>query len=208
MARNLSPTFEGQVEQLQKICHDGNMLFAEGNWTAAACRYSQCIDLAGIQLDPNAVHSNLATVSDQKDDFNRVVVLAFSNRAEARLRLGAYAEALDDAGLALQIDPKHVKTLVRKGKAAHALQLYQKACEAFQCALVESPEEQSIRSSLKASRVAVEQSQNGHYDLADFFARDCQGPIPSCADFVGPVEIREIRERVHTPRCSAGGHKA
>lgn len=161
MARNFAPTFEGQVEQLERIRHDGNKQFAEGNWTAAIIKYSECIALANTRPDLNALHSNptAADLSDQKkDEFLRVFLLAFSNR----LRLQAYAAALADAEWALEIDPKHVKTLVRKGRALHALQLYDKACEAFQCALAESPEEQSsIRSSLKASSVAASSLETG-----------------------------------------------
>jgi hypothetical protein len=95
-----------------------------------------------------------------------------------------------DVDMALQIDSKHVKSLVRKGKAAHGLDFFEKVCEAFKCALAESREEQSIVKLLRVSNVAHEKSRSGDHDLMDFFFRGCIGDIPSYADFVGAIEIR------------------
>jgi tetratricopeptide (TPR) repeat protein len=70
-------------------------------------------------------------------------MLAYSNTAEARLRLQHYEEAMSDAERALEFDVKHVKTLVRKGKGAQGLRLYEKSLDAFEAALQELPEGQS-----------------------------------------------------------------
>ncbi|CAM6121152.1 unnamed protein product [Calypogeia fissa] len=93
------------VEELQRIRLQGNHFFAKGNWSAAVNRYSQCIEDASDTIN--------------EVDRNNILMLAYSNRAEARLRLRHYDHALSDADEALKIEPSHVKTLVRKGKAAH-----------------------------------------------------------------------------------------
>ncbi|CAM6104934.1 unnamed protein product [Calypogeia fissa] len=102
------------MEELEKIRHEGNLLFAENEWTAAVSKYSECIDGTLCKLSS---HPPAQTTSE--DNFSRFLVFTYSNRAEARLRLLHYEDAFIDTEKALAIDPKHVKTLVRKGKAAH-----------------------------------------------------------------------------------------
>ncbi|CAM6127771.1 unnamed protein product [Calypogeia fissa] len=184
-----------QLEALEAIRQEGNRRFAQGNWTGAIAKYSMCINLAGGKMEvehdmEKARKDGVNSIANVA--FNHLLALAYSNRAEARLRLHDYKGALDDAKKALKVDlqPKHVKTLVRKGKAAHGLELYSKACEAFKAALKESPGEKSILKLLKESTVAVEQSCKGDYELAEYFCRGCTDPVPVCADYVGPVEIR------------------
>ncbi|CAM6120108.1 unnamed protein product [Calypogeia fissa] len=166
------------VEELQRIRLQGNHFFAKGNWNAAVNRYSQCIENASDTIN--------------EMDRNNILMLAYSNRAEARLRLRHYDHALSDADEALQIEPNHVKTLLRKGKAAHGLGLFEQSCEAFKAALEHSPEEESIVKCLNSSIASLEQSLTGKYDLYEYFRRNCTGEAPSCVDFVGPVEIRRV----------------
>ncbi|CAM6083027.1 unnamed protein product [Calypogeia fissa] len=172
------------LEELEKIRHEGNRLFAEKKWAAAVNKYSECINLCNRTPSPH-------TTSEKK--FSHFLMLTYSNRAEARLRLLHYEDAFSDVEKALDIEPKHVKTLVRKGKAAHGLGLYEKACEAFKSALAKSPEQQPILKDLiVASVTAVIQSRTGQYDLSNFYLSGCMGEAPPCADFVGPVEIRRV----------------
>ncbi|CAM6114775.1 unnamed protein product [Calypogeia fissa] len=174
------------VKLLETIRREGKEIFSSKNWREAEDCYSLCINLSmfgdGQELDnDNKYHRR----------FNRTLTLAYTNRAETRLRLLHYEKALSDTERALAIEPKHLKTLVRKGKAAHALAFFDKACEAFKLASQESPNDQSIRRSLRNSTIAYEQSRAGKYDLTYYFMNGCTGEIPRCEDFVGPVEIRQ-----------------
>lgn len=55
----------------------------------------------------------------------------WSNRAQARLRLGEYAEALSDADWAQRCDEKFIKAYVLEAKAHIGLQQYDKAIEVY-----------------------------------------------------------------------------
>ncbi|CAM6104935.1 unnamed protein product [Calypogeia fissa] len=179
------------LEELEKIRHEGNQLFAEKKWAAAVNKYSECINLCNQTLCKLDSTPSPHTTSEKK--FSHFLMLTYSNRAEARLRLLHYEDAFSDVEKALDIEPKHVKTLVRKGKAAHGLGLYEKACEAFKSALAKSPEQRPILKDLIfASVTAVIQSRPGQYDLSNFYLSGCMGEAPPCADFVGPVEIRRV----------------
>ncbi|CAM6099621.1 unnamed protein product [Calypogeia fissa] len=173
------------IAELEAIRSKGNELFGAQNWIGAVNKYSKCIDKA---IGRMGMQNNKIMA----DKFNRIVMLAYSNRAEAKLRLGSYEDAVHDADKALEIDQKHVKALVRKGKATFGLGLFEKSCEIFKAALEQSPHEVSILGSLKASTIAHEQSRTGEYDLSSFYSRKCAGDAPFCADFVGPVKIRRV----------------
>lgn len=75
----------------------GNEAFKVGDYAAAIKSYTICL---GLKRD-NAT--------------------AFSNRAMAYLKLNQYNNAEKDADAALRIDPDHVKALVRRATARHAL---------------------------------------------------------------------------------------
>ncbi|CAM6083028.1 unnamed protein product [Calypogeia fissa] len=176
------------LEELERIRHEGNRLFAENEWAAAVSKYSECIDGTLCKLSS---HPPAQTTSEE--NFSRFLVLTYSNRAEARLRLLHYEDAFSDAEKALAIDLNHVKTLVRKGKASHGLGLYEKACEVFGAALAKSPEQKpALKYLIVASSTALKQPRTGQYELSDFYLSGCRREAPSCADFVGPVEIRRV----------------
>ncbi|CAM6083030.1 unnamed protein product [Calypogeia fissa] len=173
------------MEELE-IRHEGNRLFAEKKWAAAVEKYSECINLNELDSIPSPQTAS-------KKSLSRFLTLAYSNRAEARLRLLHYEDAFRDAEKSLGIEPMDFKTLVRKGKAAHGLGLYEKACEAFNAALAKSPEHKPILKDLiLASTTALKQSTTGQYDLSDFYLSMGLCEVPSCADFVGPLDIRRV----------------
>ena len=68
-----------------------------------------------------------------------------SNRAMARLKLGAYAEAEEDCGEALKLDPRNVKAHLRRGAARAVSGNYLEALEDFQSALRLEPRNRDAR---------------------------------------------------------------
>jgi tetratricopeptide (TPR) repeat protein len=173
------------TERIEMTRTEGNQLFNQQNWAGALEKYTKCVDQALAILE-NSASSGAASQNKLKS----TLLLAYSNRAEARLRLEHYEAALSDAEVALRFDPKHVKTLVRRGKAAQGLGIYDKACEAFKAALEEAPEQDSVlHDLLKASTAALTQSRTLKYDLTAYYLGETL-EVPSFADFLGPVEIR------------------
>jgi hypothetical protein len=88
----------------------GNDAFAAGKYEQAVTHYSQC-----MLLQPSDAISP-------------------SNRAQALLKLKRFHEAESDATLALELDPKHVKSLFRRAQARKELRKYAGAvqdCEAI-----------------------------------------------------------------------------
>ncbi|CAM6126692.1 unnamed protein product [Calypogeia fissa] len=132
-ADGLSPVesvYAAALEELQEFHRKCNGYLAEEKWLAAENAYSICIREAKLLLEKGG-----STNTTREEDLKSVLMLAFSNRAEARLQLEQYFGASSDADKALSIDPKHVKTLVRNGKAAYGRTLFFTACIAFKDAL-------------------------------------------------------------------------
>ena len=66
-------------------------------------------------------------------------MLAYSNRAQAYLKLKCYQKAYSDATQAVTLDPTHVKSLGRRGTAAYHLHDYKQAKRDFLQALDKEP---------------------------------------------------------------------
>lgn len=99
----------------------GNLLFGEENFAGAADLYSQSIKLAEAEE-----HRQGKLVR------NSEIILGYSNRAEAYIRLQEFGKALSDAKKALSRDPSHLKSLFRKGRALLGLSQYEQALTTLQ----------------------------------------------------------------------------
>lgn len=86
----------GSLERLENIRSDGNKLFAQQNWTEAVSKYTQCIDeaLSDMETADKTTNTDIETAHKtttcDAQESNGVLKLAYSNRAEARLRLESY----------------------------------------------------------------------------------------------------------------------
>lgn len=99
----------------------GNLLFGEENFAGAADLYTQSIKLAEAEE-----HRQGKLVR------NSEIILGYSNRAEAYIRLQEFGKALSDAKKALSRDPSHLKSLFRKGRALLGLSQYEQALTTLQ----------------------------------------------------------------------------
>eukprot|EP01018_Ginkgo_biloba_P013777 Gb_00792 [translate_table: standard] len=166
------------VEELRKV---GNRCFGDEDWMGAINLYSQCIERATNE-EPVAMSSTSA---------NQTLLLSFSNRAETWLKLNNFERALCDCDKALEIDPHHVKTIYRRGRALHGLQQYEEAITCLQSALEHSSENGNaaeIKARLDRAVKFNTQSKTGKYDLSRYFLG--AEYAPEVADFVGSVILK------------------
>jgi len=189
---------------------EGNRLFAKHDWAGAIDFYSKCIRKSLLSVSPakqpqppaprgkkkkkpgssNHAIPNKATVKSVALVDQDTVMLAYSNRAAAWMKLQHYEKALVDAEEALKLDPSHLKSIYRKGRALHALERYEQACKSFSEALGLVSQDKDVKGALQKSEICLQQIQQGVYDLSKHLLSGCEGSLPECSDYVGPVEIK------------------
>ena len=130
------PVVSGGEIESSRFRDRGNISLKKGDYGAAEQLYGMALGSAG----------NVAQY-----------VMGFSNRAEARLRMGRYEAAAADASRAVQLDPQNVKAFYRLGQAHRHLNDNMEALKAFGKALALRPTEPEI---LEAMRTCSEPVKN------------------------------------------------
>ena len=132
-----------EIESVKKECElqkkKGNEAFSLGEYAQAAVCYSLALDKA-------------TTLKTSTIDF---VHILYSNRAACFLKLGHHEKALDDANNALQLEPKFVKALFRKGLAYHAMKQYKEALPVLAEAHKIEPKNKQIKQALQFAEVGL-----------------------------------------------------
>ena len=115
---------EIRAEKNEATREEGNALFKAGNVTAAAAKYTECID------------------SDPQD------ALSLANRAECYLRCRQFHLALADATRAYAADANHVKALYKRAMALNGLGRYPDAIKTIKTLLEKEPEDPAAANAL------------------------------------------------------------
>ncbi|GLJ21784.1 hypothetical protein SUGI_0406640 [Cryptomeria japonica] len=170
------------AKSLLELRNKGNKCFREENWNKAIDYYSSCIDLA---LSRNKMPS----ASNIQEKVKEALLYSYSNRAEAKLRLKEYEDAVQDCDKALALDQKHLKSLFRKGRAFHYLGEYKLACQCFDRALEQSPTANDIQLHYEKSKELSYQNQQGKFDLSAYFINGSNAP--ELSNYIGPVLIKK-----------------
>ncbi|OAE33528.1 hypothetical protein AXG93_1467s1300 [Marchantia polymorpha subsp. ruderalis] len=167
-------------------------MFGKGRWARAIAKYGQYIALL---------------VGDKTDETTRSkLVVGYSNRAEAWLKVHKYVKALDDCNKALELDNAHLKSLLRKGRALEGLRMFQEAVETYKEILGSSSFDclsGSVRDSIEISyeNAFMKDRQTRFGEIENAFETSWKlfpaGPDmietpPSLEEYVGPVEIRRV----------------
>ncbi|KAG0574845.1 hypothetical protein KC19_VG296300 [Ceratodon purpureus] len=177
---------------------EGNRLFSKGDWPGAIEFYTKCIQKATSSnqrkipgsKNKKRGHSESNGLTSNGKVSTETVMLAYSNRAAAWMKLSHYERALADAGEALHLDPQHLKSIYRKGCALHQMQQFEQARDCFAMALEHAPEKE-IKLAHERSSVCDQQSRLGVYDIHKYLLDDYDGSTPpEYSDYVGPVEIK------------------
>jgi stress-induced-phosphoprotein 1 len=95
----------------------GNLHFKSLEFDKALEAYTECIDKA----------NELSLDSD-------IMATLYANRAITNIKLGEYLKAEEDGNKALSFEPKHIKALIRRGRAKHKLNKLKEALSDFETA--------------------------------------------------------------------------
>ena len=104
---SIPPLEAGEAQEILSSANDaklkGNEHFKLGKWAWACDHYSEALDLS----DPGAGTPEIMTAR----------AVYFSNRAQCRIKMELFDQAEKDCTAALELNPNHVKTLLRRAKA-------------------------------------------------------------------------------------------
>ncbi|KAK5827638.1 hypothetical protein F5H01DRAFT_375445 [Linnemannia elongata] len=103
------------VKRSIELKQEGNNLLKEQKFQMAATKYTDAITLPGISDGDLSV--------------------LYCNRSVCALKLGKYAQALEDAKLSKRLNPDYLKAYIRLGEAYESLEKYDKAIKHFDKAL-------------------------------------------------------------------------
>ncbi|CAM6110303.1 unnamed protein product [Calypogeia fissa] len=223
MIETMREDVESLALRLNGLRCDGNQLFAQRNYEEAIEHYTRCItecleattkegpvewggreEEEEVGKEANGEQSGKSGAVEQNGDQNsaiqqqqqlkRTLQLAFSNRAESHLRLRNFRNALLDAERALELDPNNAKSLNRRGKAYEGLEEFELAHHSFAAAHKLAPKQDlDIEKAMKRTKICMQQTTSGEYNLSDFYLSGCKGPLIPCCDFVGPVQISKVK---------------
>lgn len=142
-----------QEDYAKEIRSRANELLLREEWSEAIQLYSEYIDHC-------ETHAEL----------KKSLCVALSNRAEARIRLRDFENAIRDVNRSLEADPAHPKSLYCKGRILLEFDQYSQASECFQSALEHQPNTAEFMESLERSRRFESQSRNGAFDLSEWIS--------------------------------------
>lgn len=87
----------------------------------------------------------------------------FFNRALMNKKMFKIDEAIDDCGLALELDPIYLKAILLRAHCYNALSCYEQAVKDYEEAVSINPSDQQIKEALKDARIALKQSHKKDY---------------------------------------------
>jgi hypothetical protein len=162
---------EIRAEKNEATREEGNALFKAGNVTAAAAKYTECID------------------SDPQD------ALSLANRAECYLRARQFHLALRDADAARAADPAKPKALYKRAMALNGLGRYPEAVKTLKELLAVEPEDAAAKNALAECEMLTQQAFMGDYNMPALLFGRLAMSFRRCADYVGPVAVAPIPEK-------------
>jgi len=114
------------------------LFFKTADYNKAIEMYSECI----------------AKGEEQKVN-DELLVVVFSNRAMAYLKLREFLKAEADCSEALKLNDKHVKSLVRRGTARRRLERHRESLRDFEAAAEIEPENKEIKGEIELGKKKI-----------------------------------------------------
>ena len=149
MALNCDPDFREAVkwlktvQKLDRLKQEGNAEFKSGRYQAAIQKYDEA-----LQVDPSnkSINSKL-----------------LQNRAQCKLKLKQYDEAIADSERAVSLDPGYTKARKTKANALGQAERWEDAVKEWKEIKELEPEDQSIAKELRQAELELKKSQRKDY---------------------------------------------
>ncbi|KAD2804111.1 hypothetical protein E3N88_37488 [Mikania micrantha] len=173
-------------EMMQQVRLKANELLLREEWEQSIQTYTHFISLCQTHI------SNPKTRPDPK--LQKSLCLAFSNRAEARLKTRDFDGSLKDCDEALKIENTHFKTLMCKGKILLNLDRYSMALNCFKIANLDhlcNADSETLNGYLEKCKKLEFLSRSGAFDFSNWVLNGFKGKIPELAEYIGAVEIKK-----------------
>lgn len=151
---------------------DGNVRFKKGDFNGAVKCYTRSIAL------------------------NPASVTAYSNRAMCYLKLNEHTKAVDDASVALSMDPRHVKSLLRRGTASNALGRHRAALRDFTAAQAIAPENKQagveVRKTKELRKFSVRRAPRRCIPVVVSTGHAASASLSATPDGARPVDVTSL----------------
>jgi len=128
-----------KISAATKKKEEGNQLFKDGKFEAAAQQYSKALDY---------FKNSWGFTEDEKKEADAVKLPCFLNLAASQLRTKDFAECILNCHKALDIDSSNVKALFRRGQAYARSSDFDKAKSDFLEAAKLAPDNKEVRQEL------------------------------------------------------------
>ncbi|KAK6788823.1 hypothetical protein RDI58_012621 [Solanum bulbocastanum] len=181
---------EEEEDRIQNLRSKATELLLRKEWKDSIEVYSELISLCHDQI--SNPHQNLDPNNLSK--LKKSLCLALCNRAEARLNLQDYPQALQDCNEASQIGNTHFKTLLCKGKILLSLNQYGLALDCFKKASLDPNElenSEMLNGYLEKCKKFEFLSRTGAIDISDWVLNKFQGKPPELAEYIGSIDIKK-----------------
>ncbi|KAF3631706.1 putative transcription factor MYB28-like [Capsicum annuum] len=177
---------EQEEDRIQDLRSKATELFLRKEWKHSIDVYTELISLYHDKIS-NPHQKNL-------EKLKKSLCLALCNRAEARLNLQDFAQALKDCNEASRVENTHFKTLVCKGKIWLSLNRYALALECFKEANLDNHELENseiLNLYLDKCKKFEFLSRTGALDVSDWVVNKFEGKSPELAEYIGSIEIKK-----------------
>ncbi|KAH6606837.1 dnaj domain containing, partial [Trichoderma cornu-damae] len=149
MACNCDPDFRDAVkwlrivQKLDRMKEEGNAKFKAGQWQAAIQKYSDALDI---------------------DPFNKSMnAKLLQNRAQCKIKLHKYEEAIADSDRAVSLDPSYTKARKTKANALGKTGNWEESIREWKAIQDLDPADNSIRQEIRRAELELKKSQRKDY---------------------------------------------
>ncbi|XP_061670274.1 sperm-associated antigen 1A isoform X2 [Syngnathoides biaculeatus] len=188
----------GLPPHLARIKNEGNHLFKHGQFADALDKYTEAIDGCAQ-----------AGVSNPED-----LCVLYSNRAACYLKDGNSADCIEDCTKALQLQPYHLKALLRRATAHESLERYRKAYVDYKTVLQLDPGVQVAHDGVhRITRMLIEQdgpewrSKLPEIPAVSLSAQREHREKPASVQEARARAARALREEARRQECRFGALK-